>query len=117
VKFLSSVFSRVDPPSEFQVSCAADWDKIPFGFCRVQANGRESLAYRDPTFGVLRDVKPVFRIGALQFRLDRPLSELPNVHTHVVIAEPGLLHVNGLTVVDTDKGMPDGVVEYEPSAP
>lgn len=110
------LFSRTDAPPEFQVSCAADWEKLPLGFLRVISNGHESLAFRDTTFGILRDVKPVFRIGAREFRLENPISELPLVRVRVLISQPGVAHMGDKTILDTDKGMPDGVVEYEPSA-
>ncbi len=102
-------------PKTFDVSCAADWDKIPFGFCRVQANGRESLAYRDSAFGVLRDVRPAFKIGALEIRLERPIAGLPIVQVHVRVAEPGVARLNGRLVVDTETRVRNDVVEYEPS--
>ena len=111
-----SLFKHAREPERFEVSTASHWDKIPFGFFRVQSNGHESLGFHDSVFGVLQDVGPAFRIGALEFRLKKPISELPLVRVRVVILQPGVAHINGRLLLDTETLVRDDAVDYESTA-
>jgi hypothetical protein len=117
-----------------EVYCAADFERLPFGFFRVKtADGKESLGYRafanqtvyDPkrkrlktiqapsSLGIMWQVCERFTLAGQVIQLDRPRAALPLVRLNYLRPSKGVMHVGDRTIVDTDAIWGGGETEWE----